>query len=146
MRRLLHGRARQSSTKPAASSSEKNESADDWSTLPSSSLPAQARHRPCRQMDGSLPRVSRQAQRGLESGEFSTILAMVSAGMGVSAVPAMAVQPFPGCCFIPMTGKRSRRKIGILRLKRHFESRAEGFFLQYLMERCKAIPAPKKAK
>ena len=30
-----------------------------------------------------------------ESGQFSTILAMVSAGMGVSAVPAMAVHPQP---------------------------------------------------
>ena len=36
-----------------------------------------------------------------ESGQFATILAMVSAGMGVSAVPAMAVQPQAGCKFIP---------------------------------------------
>lgn len=81
-----------------------------------------------------------------ESGQFSTILAMVSAGMGVPAVPAMAARPLHECRFIPITGKRSRRKIGILRLKRHFETRAEGFLIRYLLENCDAVPAHGAAK
>jgi LysR family hydrogen peroxide-inducible transcriptional activator len=60
-----------------------------------------------------------------ESGQFSTILAMVSAGAGVSAVPAMAVQPLPGCKFIPIMGKRSMRTIGLVRLRHHFATRAQ---------------------
>jgi len=35
-----------------------------------------------------------------ESGQFTTILAMVAAGTGVSVVPHMAVEPRPGCRFI----------------------------------------------
>lgn len=60
-----------------------------------------------------------------ESGQFSTILAMVSAGAGVSAVPAMAVQPIPGCRFVPIKGKRSTRTIGLVRLRHHFATRAQ---------------------
>jgi DNA-binding transcriptional LysR family regulator len=33
-----------------------------------------------------------------ESGQFSSILSMVSAGLGVSIVPAMAVEKRPRCC------------------------------------------------
>jgi LysR family transcriptional regulator, hydrogen peroxide-inducible genes activator len=60
-----------------------------------------------------------------ESGQFSTILAMVSAGVGVSAVPSMAVQPTPGCRFIPILGKRSMRTVGLVRLRHHFATRAQ---------------------
>lgn len=60
-----------------------------------------------------------------ESGQFSTILAMVSAGAGVSAVPAMAVQPIPGCRFVPIQGKRSMRTIGLVRLRHHYATRAQ---------------------
>jgi DNA-binding transcriptional LysR family regulator len=36
-----------------------------------------------------------------ESGQFTTILAMVAAGTGVSVVPQMAVESRLGCRFIP---------------------------------------------
>jgi LysR family transcriptional regulator, hydrogen peroxide-inducible genes activator len=68
-----------------------------------------------------------------ESGQFSTILAMVSAGMGVSAVPEMAVQPVPDCRFIPITGKRSNRTIGIVRLRQHFETRAQQALMNHIV-------------
>jgi LysR family hydrogen peroxide-inducible transcriptional activator len=67
-----------------------------------------------------------------ESGQFATIIAMVSAGMGVSAVPAMAVQPHPGCRFVPITGKRSTRKVGIITLRHHFETRAQRTLMQHM--------------
>jgi LysR family hydrogen peroxide-inducible transcriptional activator len=37
-----------------------------------------------------------------ESGQFTTILAMVSSGTGVSVVPQMAVERRKGCRFIPI--------------------------------------------
>ncbi len=73
-----------------------------------------------------------------ESGQFPTILAMVSAGMGVSAVPAMAVQPVPGCRFIRIAGPRGTRKVGIVRFRHHFETRAQRLLLKHIAEACRA--------
>ena len=69
-----------------------------------------------------------------ESGQFATILAMVSAGMGVSAVPAMAVQPHPGCKFIPISGKHSTRKVGIVSSRHHYQSRAQRLLMEQMRE------------
>jgi LysR family hydrogen peroxide-inducible transcriptional activator len=71
-----------------------------------------------------------------ESGQFATIFAMVSAGMGVSAVPAMAVQPQPGCRFIPISGKRSTRTVGIVTLRHHYQTRAQRIFMQQMLDSC----------
>jgi LysR family hydrogen peroxide-inducible transcriptional activator len=71
-----------------------------------------------------------------ESGQFATILAMVSAGMGVSAVPAMAVQPQPGCRFIPISGKHSTRKVGIVTLRHHYQSRAQRLLMEQMRDAC----------
>jgi len=76
-----------------------------------------------------------------ESGQFATILAMVSAGMGVSAVPAMAVQKTGGCRFIRIVGKRSTRTIGIVKLRNHFETRAQRVFLNHVAASCPAARA-----
>ena len=67
-----------------------------------------------------------------ESGQFATLLAMVAAGAGISVVPAMAVEPRAGCCFIPLADDASHRRVGIVRLKRHFRSRAEIAFIDHL--------------
>lgn len=75
-----------------------------------------------------------------ESGQFATILAMVSAGMGVSAVPAMAVQPQPGCKFIPISGKYSIRKVGLVTARHHYQSRAQRLLMKQMQEAC-ASPA-----
>ena len=71
-----------------------------------------------------------------ESGQFATILAMVSAGMGVSAVPAMAVQPQSGCTFIPISGKHSTRKVGIISSRNHYQSRAQRLLMKQMREAC----------
>lgn len=71
-----------------------------------------------------------------ESGQFSTILAMVAAGMGVSAVPAMAAKPVAGCRFVRIAGRGSRRKIGVIRLRNRFETRAQRAFIQHAWEAC----------
>jgi len=71
-----------------------------------------------------------------ESGQFATILAMVSAGMGVSAVPAMAVQPHPGCKFIPISGKHSTRTVGIVTSRHHYQSRAQRLLMKQMRDAC----------
>ncbi len=73
-----------------------------------------------------------------ESGQFATILAMVSAGMGVSAVPAMAVQPHPGCKFVPISGRHSMRKVGVITLRHHYETRAQRLLLKQIVDACRA--------
>jgi LysR family transcriptional regulator, hydrogen peroxide-inducible genes activator len=72
-----------------------------------------------------------------ESGQFATILAMVSAGLGVSAVPAMAVQPHPGCQFIPISGKHSTRVVGLVTSRYHYQSRAQRLLMQQMRDACR---------
>ena len=71
-----------------------------------------------------------------ESGQFATILAMVASGMGVSAVPAMAVQPQPGCKFIPISDKHSTRTVGIVTSGHHYQSRAQRLLMKQMREAC----------
>lgn len=72
-----------------------------------------------------------------ESGQFATILAMVSAGMGVSAVPAMAVQPQAGCTFIPISGRHSTRKVGMISSRNHYRSRAQKLLMKQMRDTCR---------
>ena len=69
-----------------------------------------------------------------ESGQFATILAMVSAGVGVSVVPEMAVTEIRGCRFIPIADKRNRRRIGVARSKYRYPTRAQKTLLQHLQK------------
>src|SRR5205085_8929499 len=55
-----------------------------------------------------------------ESGQFATIVAMVAAGLGVSLVPAMAVEPRKGCKFVRVADESAWRKVGVVQLKQHF--------------------------
>ena len=71
-----------------------------------------------------------------ESGQFATILAMVSAGMGVSAVPAMAVQPHPGCKFIPISGKHNTRLVGMVTSRHHYQTRAQRLLMKQMHDAC----------
>jgi LysR family hydrogen peroxide-inducible transcriptional activator len=67
-----------------------------------------------------------------ESGQFTTILAMVSSGSGVSVVPEMAVEARRGCRFLPIADESAFRRIGIVQLKQHFRSRVHRAFLDHL--------------
>jgi LysR family hydrogen peroxide-inducible transcriptional activator len=70
-----------------------------------------------------------------ESGQFTTILAMVAAGTGVSVVPEMAVEKREGCRFLPLADEGDYRRVGILQLKQHFRSRVHRAFLRHLQNR-----------
>ena len=75
-----------------------------------------------------------------ESGQFSTILAMVSAGMGLSVVPAMAVANRQRCKFIRIRDQRVSRRVGLAQLKHHFATVAHRALVEHLRhsarERC----------
>ena len=71
-----------------------------------------------------------------ESGQFATILAMVSSGMGISAVPAMAVKPQPGCKFVPISGKHSTRKVGIVTSRHRYQGRAQRLLMEQIRGVC----------
>jgi LysR family transcriptional regulator, hydrogen peroxide-inducible genes activator len=67
-----------------------------------------------------------------ESGHFATILAMVSAGMGLSIVPEMAIENRAGCRFLKLGDDRSYRKIGLVHLKNHFQTHSQRALVEYL--------------
>jgi LysR family transcriptional regulator, hydrogen peroxide-inducible genes activator len=67
-----------------------------------------------------------------ESGQFSSILSMVSAGLGVSVVPEMAIEKRSGCRFVPLADARARRTIGTVRLKGKSLTRVQQAFLTHL--------------
>lgn len=67
-----------------------------------------------------------------ESGQFSSILSMVSAGLGVSIVPAMALEKRPGCRYVPLADERAARTIGVVTLNGRSPTRANEAFLAHL--------------
>lgn len=67
-----------------------------------------------------------------ESGQFSSILAMVGAGMGISIVPEMAQEQRPDCSFVVVSDDRATRTIGVATLKGRFLSRVQRAFLAHL--------------
>ncbi len=67
-----------------------------------------------------------------ESGQFSSILSMVSAGLGVSIVPAMAVEKRAGCSYVPLADERAARTIGALTLHGRSLTRASETFLEHI--------------
>ncbi len=67
-----------------------------------------------------------------ETGQFTSILSMVQAGLGVSLVPRMAAEERPGCRFVAVRGPGAARRIGLVRLKRHFVSGAQKRLASFL--------------
>jgi LysR family transcriptional regulator, hydrogen peroxide-inducible genes activator len=67
-----------------------------------------------------------------ESGQFSSILSMVSAGLGVSIVPAMALEKRPGCRYVPLADERAARTIGVTTLYGRSPTRVNEAFLAHL--------------
>jgi LysR family transcriptional regulator, hydrogen peroxide-inducible genes activator len=60
---------------------------------------------------------------------------MVSAGLGVSIVPAMAVEKRAGCSYIPLADERAARTIGAVTLNGRSLTRANEAFLAHLSAR-----------
>ena len=67
-----------------------------------------------------------------ESGQFTSILSMVSAGMGVSIVPEMAVEKRSGCRFVRIEEADAARTIGAVVLRARSLTRLHRAFLAHL--------------
>jgi LysR family transcriptional regulator, hydrogen peroxide-inducible genes activator len=64
-----------------------------------------------------------------ESGQFSSLLGMVGAGMGVSIVPEMAIDKKARCAYVRLADDEVTRTIGIARLRGRSLSRTQNAFL-----------------
>src|SRR6266704_5586034 len=69
-----------------------------------------------------------------ESGQFSSILSMVGAGMGVSIVPEMAIEKKSPCRYIRIADDQAIRTIGAILLRGRSLTRAHRAFLSHLRE------------
>jgi LysR family transcriptional regulator, hydrogen peroxide-inducible genes activator len=67
-----------------------------------------------------------------ESGQFSSLLSMVGAGMGVSIVPEMAIDKKSRCRFVRLDDPAAVRTIGAATLRGRSLSRAHHAFLSHL--------------
>jgi LysR family transcriptional regulator, hydrogen peroxide-inducible genes activator len=69
-----------------------------------------------------------------ESGQFTSLLSMVGAGMGVSIVPAMAVEKGAPCRYVRVADPQAARTIGATVLRGRSLTRAHAAFLAHLRD------------
>lgn len=81
-----------------------------------------------------------------ESGQFSSLLGMVAAGVGVTLVPEMAVQPGCGCRFVRIADPSASRTIAAARLKGRSFSRVQQAFLKQLAMPAATLRAAKRTR
>jgi len=67
-----------------------------------------------------------------ESGQFSSLLSMVGAGMGVSIVPEMAIDKKSRCTYVRLADDEAVRTIGVARLRGRAFSPTHNAFLSQL--------------
>jgi LysR family hydrogen peroxide-inducible transcriptional activator len=67
-----------------------------------------------------------------ESGQFSSLLSMVGAGMGVSIVPEMAVDRGARCRYVRIADAQAARSIGAVTLRGRSQTRSLRAFLEML--------------
>jgi LysR family hydrogen peroxide-inducible transcriptional activator len=75
-----------------------------------------------------------------ESGQFSSLLSMVGAGMGVSIVPEMAMERSARCRYVRIADAGASRTIGTLVLRGRSLTRAHQAFLAHLRETASVRP------
>jgi LysR family hydrogen peroxide-inducible transcriptional activator len=72
-----------------------------------------------------------------ESGQFSSLLGLVGAGMGVSLIPRMAVDKKSNCTYVPISDPEAARTIGAVVLRGRSLTRANLGFLSLLQQLAK---------
>src|ERR1700686_2087995 len=76
-----------------------------------------------------------------ESGQFTSLLSMVGAGMGVSIVPEMAIEKQSQCRYIRIADDQAARTIGTVVLRGRSLTRAHNAFLSHLRASSPGIPS-----
>src|SRR6266851_2170709 len=69
-----------------------------------------------------------------ESGQFSSLVSMVGAGMGVSIVPEMAIEKKPQCRYVRIADEQAVRTVGMAVLRGRSLTRAHCAFLAHLRD------------
>lgn len=69
-----------------------------------------------------------------ESGQFSSLLSLVGAGMGVSIVPQMAIEKDGACKYVRISDAEANRTVGAVVLRGRSQSRAHAGFLEMVRE------------
>jgi LysR family hydrogen peroxide-inducible transcriptional activator len=72
-----------------------------------------------------------------ESGQFSSLLSMVGAGMGVSIVPEMAIEKNSPCRYVPIADEQASRTIGTVVLRGRSLSRTHVAFIEHVQAKTK---------
>ncbi|RRA49839.1 LysR family transcriptional regulator [Acidipila sp. EB88] len=67
-----------------------------------------------------------------ETGQFSSVLAMVGAGVGISMVPEMAVDQGADCSYVRLTDARARRTIVLATLRGRSFNRVQKAFVEWV--------------
>ena len=73
-----------------------------------------------------------------ETSQFSSVLAMVGAGVGISMIPEMAVDLSAPCRYVPLTDARARRTIVLATLRGRTFNRVQTAFVDWLTASNKA--------
>jgi LysR family hydrogen peroxide-inducible transcriptional activator len=81
-----------------------------------------------------------------ESGQFSSLLGMVAAGVGVSLVPEMAIDRRAGCRYLRISDAKAVRTIAAARLKGRSFSRVQQAFLENLTKEPGTRPVASRAR
>jgi LysR family transcriptional regulator, hydrogen peroxide-inducible genes activator len=83
---------------------------------------------------GACDRARLSPQIIFESGQFSSLLSLVSTGMGVSIVPKMAVKENSSCRYLPLADPEATRTIGAVILRGRSLSRSHKGFLTLVQQ------------
>jgi len=95
---------------------------------------------------GMCERARVKPRVAFESGQFSSLLGMVAAGVGVTLVPEMALQPGSGCRFVRIADPSACRTIAAARLKGRSFSRVQEAFLNQLRRPSAPIQQTRRQK
>jgi len=96
------------------------------------------------QVLAACTRSSARFESVFESDQFASIFPLVASGFGVSLIPAMAGVLGSGCKLIPLK-RLGVRRIGFLRNRRAFRSKAVKAFTAWLREQSPAAPPKAQA-
>lgn len=67
-----------------------------------------------------------------ESSQFTSVLAMVGAGLGISMVPEMAVDQGAECCYVRLTDARAIRTVVLVTLRGRSFNRVQKTFMEWI--------------
>lgn len=76
-----------------------------------------------------------------ESDQFRSVLAMVGAGVGISIVPEMAVDPGANCRFVRLTDAHARRTIVLATLRGRSFNRVQKSFQEWIVAETTTAPS-----